>query len=175
MIVTLVPCEYYLPACWYIPCTDTFWGCISQCSQQVWSSSTLAWKSLRLGLGRYWTPPVIFRTLSPICTLSVVGHYFVSSAVIWIFVLYKLYSWLVGVVLYIFSVVVAEYLWSVVMFPTSWQPGIAYYADLGGNAEIRIVLDPGVSQMVSETQVSDSRCCFDTNGYRSNGSAKPIG
>ena len=25
-----------------------------------------------------------------------------------------------------------------------------YYADLGGNAEIRIVPDPGVSQMVSE-------------------------
>ena len=50
-----------------------------------------------------------------------------------------------------------------------------YYADLGGNAEIRMVPDPGASQMVSEPQVSDSRGCFDTNGYRSNGSAKPVG
>ena len=30
------------------------------------------------------------------------------------------------------------------------QPGIGYYVDLGGNAEICIVPDPGVSQMVSE-------------------------
>ena len=30
------------------------------------------------------------------------------------------------------------------------------YAEFGGIAEIRIVPDPGVSQMVSEPQVSDS-------------------
>ena len=29
------------------------------------------------------------------------------------------------------------------MLPPSWPPGIVYYADLGGNAEIRIVPDPG--------------------------------
>ena len=40
--------------------------------------------------------------------------------------------------------------WSVVRLPTSWQPGIGYYVDLGGNAEIYIVLDPWVLQMVSE-------------------------
>ena len=31
-----------------------------------------------------------------------------------------------------------------------WQPGIGYYVDFGGNAEIYIVPDPGVLQMVSE-------------------------
>ena len=36
------------------------------------------------------------------------------------------------------------------MLPTSWQPGIVYYADLGGIAEIRIVPDPGVSQALSK-------------------------
>ena len=50
-----------------------------------------------------------------------------------------------------------------------------YYAEFGGIAEMRIVPDPGVSQMVSEPQVSDSQSCFDMNGYRSNGSAKPVG
>ena len=33
------------------------------------------------------------------------------------------------------------------------EPGIVYYADLGGNAEIRIVPDPGVSQ--PSTSISD--------------------
>ena len=36
------------------------------------------------------------------------------------------------------------------MVPPKWQHGIGYYADLGGNAEICVVPDPGVSQMVSE-------------------------
>ena len=57
---------------------------------------------------------------------------------------------------------------------TNRQPGIAYYVDFGGSAEICIVPDAGASQMVSE-HGSDSQCCFDTNGYRSNGSAKPVG
>ena len=113
----------YLMGCYLIALTtDTFSLCLpvfrdhwpllglrSQCSQQVWSMTTLAWESLRLGLGRDWTPSVIFRTLSPICILSVVGHYFVSSAIIFLFVLYKLYSWLVRVVLYMFSVIVVDY------------------------------------------------------------------
>ena len=55
-----------------------------------------------------------------------------------------------------------------------WQPGIGYYVDFGGIAEICIVPDPGASQMVSE-HGSDSQSCFDTIGYRSNGSAKPVG
>ena len=49
-----------------------------------------------LGLGRVWTPSVIFRTLSPIRILSVLGYYLLS-AVIWILVLYLFVSWLVGV------------------------------------------------------------------------------
>ena len=53
-------------------------------------------------MGRDWTPSIICRTLSPICILSVAGHYFQSSAVFWIFVMYQLYSWLVWVLLYIY-------------------------------------------------------------------------
>ena len=34
------------------------------------------------------------------------------------------------------------------MLAPSWQPGIVYYVDLGGIAEIRIVPDPGVSQVI---------------------------
>ena len=97
-------CQYFA-----VLTSDSVGGCYSTCRRQVWSLTTLSWESLRLGLGRDGTPSVIFRTLSPICILSVVKHYFVSSAVPWLFVLYKLYYWLVGVVLYIFSIVVADY------------------------------------------------------------------
>ena len=132
--------------------SDSVGGCYSTWRRQVWSLTRLALESLRLVLGRDWTSSVIFRTLSPICILFVVGYYFVSSAVIWIFLLYKVYSWFGRVVLYIYLVVVAEYLWSVVMLPASWQPGIAYYADLGGNVEIHIVPDPGESQGYSHRE-----------------------
>ena len=54
------------------------------------------------------------------------------------------------------------------------QPGISYYVDFGENAEICIVPNSGVSELVSE-HGSDSQGCFDTIGYRSNGSAKPVG
>ena len=47
------------------------------------------------GYGRHL---VIFRTLSPICTLVRTRMLFRFSAVIWIFVLYPFVSWLVGVV-----------------------------------------------------------------------------
>ena len=38
------------------------------------------------------------------------------------------------------------------MLPPSWQPGIAYYADLGGNDEILIVPDLGASHYISQDQ-----------------------
>ena len=38
--------------------------------------TTLARLPFRLGLGRVWTPSVIFRTLSPFVLLSVLGYYF---------------------------------------------------------------------------------------------------
>ena len=52
--------------------------------------TTLAWESVRLGLGRDMDAIIIFRTLSPICILSVVGYYF-AFAVLRIFVMYQLY------------------------------------------------------------------------------------
>ena len=53
-------------------------------------------------LGRDMAPLLIFRTLSPICILSVVG-YFLASAVICIFVLYHLYLDSFESLLYIIS------------------------------------------------------------------------
>ena len=41
-----------------------------------------------------------------------------------------------------------------------WQPGIGYYAEFGGNAEICIVPDPWVLQMVSEPWFPIPRVVF---------------
>ena len=71
-----ISCLYCLPVlCMYWLHESISWLHIPHCSRQVWSLTTLAWESLRLGLGRDWTPSVIFRTLSPICILFVVGGY----------------------------------------------------------------------------------------------------
>ena len=73
-----IPILFVLLASTLMVLTPRFhsWLHIPHCSRQVWSLTTLAWESLRLGLGRDWTPSFIFRTLSPIWILSVVGHYF---------------------------------------------------------------------------------------------------
>ena len=134
----------------YWPHKSTSWLHIPHCRHQVWSLTTLAWESLWLGLGRDWTPSFIFRTLSPICILSVVGYYFVLP--LFFGSLYCIVVFLTrwSRVVYTSSVVVAKYSWSVVMLPQKWQPVIVYYADLGGDTAICIVPDSRVSQMVSE-------------------------
>ena len=62
---------------------------------------TLARLPFRLGLGREWTPSLIFRTLSPFDSYPYSDTISLST-VIWIFVLYPFVSWLVGVVVVIY-------------------------------------------------------------------------
>ena len=101
---------YYLPVLrMYWPHESTSWLHIPHCSQQVWSQTTLAWESLRLGLGRDWTPSFIFRTLSPIWILSVVGHYFVFRCYLVLCIVSVVSLARLSPLISISSVVVAEY------------------------------------------------------------------
>ena len=100
-IQVLISCEYYLPIL-FIVLTPS--GLLFQCSRQVWSLTTLAWESLRLGLGKDMVPSFISRTLSPICIL-------IRSRILFRFRCYldlyivSLYSWLGESLLYICSFV----------------------------------------------------------------------
>ena len=92
------------------------WAVLFFVQSTGWSVTTLAWESLRLGLGRDWTPSFIFRTLSPICILSIVGYLF-AFAVLRIFVMYQLYldSFESFLYIYIFQFLLWILSWTVVM------------------------------------------------------------
>ena len=63
--------EYLLYSCSFSPYIGNHWP---DAAGMWWT--TLARLPFRLGLGRVWTPLVIFRTLSPFVLLSVLGYYF---------------------------------------------------------------------------------------------------
>ena len=126
------------------------WLHIPHCSRQVWSQTTLAWESLRLGLGRDWTPSVIFRTLSPIWILSVDGYYlFLPLLFGSLYCISCILDSFESSCIYLFCCCCGIFVNRCNDYH-QWQPGIGYYVDLGGNAEIYIVPDPWVLQMVSE-------------------------
>ena len=113
---TFISCWYYLPVLrMYWPRESTLCLHIPHCRHQVGSLTTLAWESLRLGLGRDWTPSVIFRTLSLIWILSVGGHYFVFRCDLVLCIVSVVFLTRLSRLVYISSVVVAEYSRTVVM------------------------------------------------------------